>query len=70
MEDKYPWILEDRDFFGARNTRYDYNKSDPKKAGPELKKLSEIKDKLSRNINQNAMALLDKEEERFTVSFQ
>lgn len=65
LEEKYTWILEDRDHFGARNTRYDYQKEDPKEAGQKLAKLQENKEKLSRNINQEAMVLLEREEEHY-----
>lgn len=65
LEEKYTWIIEDRDHFGARNTRYDYSKEDPKEAGQKLAKLQENKEKLSRNINQEAMMLLEKEEEHY-----
>ncbi|XP_070501278.1 structural maintenance of chromosomes protein 2 [Chironomus tepperi] len=65
LEEKYPWIPEDKDHFGARNTRYDYSKEDPQQAGQKLQKLQENKEKLSRNINQEAMMLLEKEEEHY-----
>lgn len=65
LEEKYTWILEDRDHFGARNTRYDYSKEDPTEAGQKLTKMQENKEKLSRNINQEAMMLLEKEEEHY-----
>jgi structural maintenance of chromosome 2 len=65
LEEKYPWIPEDREHFGARNTRYDYAKEDPQQAGQKLAKLQENKEKLSRNINQEAMMLLEKEEEHY-----
>uniref|UniRef100_A0A182QA09 Structural maintenance of chromosomes protein n=1 Tax=Anopheles farauti TaxID=69004 RepID=A0A182QA09_9DIPT len=65
MEEKYPWIPEDKQFFGVRNTRYDYNKEDPQEAGRKLKKLQEAKDKMSRNVNQKAMVLLEREEEQY-----
>ncbi|KAG5681053.1 hypothetical protein PVAND_010519 [Polypedilum vanderplanki] len=65
LEEKYPWIPEDKEHFGARNTRYDYTKEDPQQAGQKLTKLQENKEKLSRNINQEAMMLLEKEEEHY-----
>lgn len=65
LEENYPWIEEDKDHFGAKNTRYDYNKEDPKEAGRKLHSLQENKEKLSRNINQEAMMLLEKEEEHY-----
>lgn len=65
FEEKYPWIPEDKDHFGARNTRYDYTKEDPIEAGRKLHNMQENKEKLSRNINQEAMVLLEKEEEHY-----
>ena len=65
MEEKYPWIPEDKEFFGARNTRYDYSKEDPQDAGKKLHKLQENKEKMGRNINQKAMVLLEREEEQY-----
>lgn len=65
LEQKYQWIPEDKDHFGARNTRYDYTKEDPTEAGRKLHNMQETKEKLSRNINQEAMVLLEKEEEHY-----
>uniref|UniRef100_A0AAG5DIY0 Structural maintenance of chromosomes protein n=1 Tax=Anopheles atroparvus TaxID=41427 RepID=A0AAG5DIY0_ANOAO len=65
MEHKYTWIPEDKEFFGVKNTRYDYNKEDPQEAGRKLKKLQDAKDKMSRNVNQKAMVLLEREEEQY-----
>ncbi|XP_035787284.1 structural maintenance of chromosomes protein 2-like [Anopheles albimanus] len=65
MEEKYTWIPEDKEFFGVKNTRYDYNKEDPQEAGRKLKKLQDSKDKMSRNVNQKAMVLLEREEEQY-----
>lgn len=65
LENKYTWIPEDKAHFGAKNTRYDYSKEDPVKAGQKLQTMMESKEKLSRNINQEAMMLLEKEEEHY-----
>ena len=65
LEEKYNWIPEDKEHFGARNTCYDYAKEDPVEAGRKLHKNQEVKEKLSRNINQEAMMLLEKEEEHY-----
>lgn len=65
LEDKYNWINEDKEHFGAKNTRYDFSKEDPQQAGQKLQKLHEHKETLSRNINQEAMMLLEKEEEHY-----
>lgn len=67
LELKYTWIEDDKQFFGAKNTRYDYAKEDPVEAGNRLPKMSEQKEKLSRNINQQAMLLLEKEEEHYKL---
>ena len=65
LEEKFPWIPEDKEYFGARNTRYDYTKEDPTEAGRKMLTMKEDKEKLSRNINQEAMVLLEKEEEHY-----
>ncbi|XP_058055070.1 structural maintenance of chromosomes protein 2 [Anopheles bellator] len=65
MEEKYTWIPEDKEFFGVKNTRYDYHKEDPQEAGRKLKKLQDTKDKMGRNVNQKAMVLLEREEEQY-----
>lgn len=65
LEENYPWIAEDKEHFGARNTRYDYTREDPKEAGRKLHRMQEDKEKLSRNINQEAMVLLEREEENY-----
>ena len=67
LEIKYTWIEDDKKFFGVKNTRYDYAKEDPIEAGNRLPKMSEQKEKLSRNINQQAMLLLEKEEEHYKL---
>lgn len=65
LERNYPWIPEEKQFFGSKNTRYDYSKDNPIEAGKRLKNLNEEKEKMSRNINQKAMMLLEREEEMF-----
>lgn len=65
LEEKYGWIKEDRDFFGTKNTRYDYSKEDPIEAGVKLNTMRDQKDKMERNINLKAMMLLDREEEQY-----
>ncbi|XP_052862774.1 structural maintenance of chromosomes protein 2 [Anopheles cruzii] len=65
MEQQYTWIPEDKEFFGVKNTRYDYHKEDPQEAGRKLKKLQDTKDKMGRNVNQKAMVLLEREEEQY-----
>ncbi|XP_055917381.1 structural maintenance of chromosomes protein 2 [Eupeodes corollae] len=65
LEQKYGWIKEDKDFFGTKNTRYDYSKEDPVEAGVKLNVMRDQKDRMERNINLKAMMLLDREEEQY-----
>lgn len=65
LEENYPWIEEDRQFFGAKNTRYDYTKTNPKEAARKLDSAQEIKKKMELNINQKAMMMLEREEQQF-----
>ncbi|EDX07141.1 GD25652 [Drosophila simulans] len=65
LEAKYPWIPEEKNCFGMKNTRYDYSKEDPHEAGNKLAKMQEKKDKMERTLNMNAIMVLDREEENF-----
>ncbi|KAH8372776.1 hypothetical protein KR009_004687 [Drosophila setifemur] len=65
LETKYPWIAEEKNFFGIKNTRYDYSKEDPVEAGNKLVKMQEKKDKMERTLNMNAIMVLEREEENF-----
>lgn len=65
LENKYGWIKEDREFFGTKNTRYDYSKEDPDEAARKLIKMQDQKTKMERNINLKAMLLLEREEEQY-----
>ncbi|XP_013100606.2 structural maintenance of chromosomes protein 2 [Stomoxys calcitrans] len=65
LESKYPWIGEDKEFFGTKNTRYDYSKENPVEAGEKLSSMIEQKDKMERHINLKAMVLLEREEEQY-----
>uniref|UniRef100_A0A1A9WI22 RecF/RecN/SMC N-terminal domain-containing protein n=1 Tax=Glossina brevipalpis TaxID=37001 RepID=A0A1A9WI22_9MUSC len=58
---KYPWINEDKEYFGIKNTRYDYCKEDPIEAGHKLIAMNEQKVKMERNINPRATVLLARE---------
>ncbi|CRK96217.1 CLUMA_CG009645, isoform B [Clunio marinus] len=39
LEEKYPWIEEDKGHFGVKNTRYDFTKEDPNVAFKKLNSL-------------------------------
>ncbi|XP_030379278.1 structural maintenance of chromosomes protein 2-like [Scaptodrosophila lebanonensis] len=49
LECKYSWITENRDFFGKKNTRYDYSKDNAVDAGKKLEKLLEKKSQMEGN---------------------
>lgn len=65
LEKKYPWITEEKQFFGIKNTRYDYSKENPVEAGEKLNALITQKEKMERSINLKAMVLLEREEEQY-----
>lgn len=64
LETKYRWIDTDKEFFGVKNTKYDYTKEDPLKAGDKLRDAIASKDKMEKRINVKAMLLLEREEEQ------
>lgn len=65
LEAKYPWIPEEKNCFGMKNTRYDYSKEDPVEAGNKLVQMQEKKEKMERTLNMNAMQTLEREEENY-----
>lgn len=65
LEDKYTWIEEDKQYFGVKNTRYDYTKEDPDEAGKKLHIAKAAKDKMEKQINLKAMMLLEREEAQY-----
>ncbi|EDW01402.1 structural maintenance of chromosomes protein 2 [Drosophila grimshawi] len=62
---KYPWIPEEKNCFGMKNTRYDYSKQDPVEAANKLVSMQEKKAKMERTLNMNAMQTLEREEENY-----
>lgn len=64
LEKNHPWIEEEREHFGKRNTQYDYAKEDPEKAYRRLGSLMSDQKRISLNLNQNVLHLLKQEEEQ------
>ena len=62
--EKYDWIADEKKYFGQPNTVYDFNTQDPKEAEKRIQKLTETKNKLSKNVNVRAMNLLGSAEEQ------
>uniref|UniRef100_A0A1A9Z7J1 SMC_N domain-containing protein n=1 Tax=Glossina pallidipes TaxID=7398 RepID=A0A1A9Z7J1_GLOPL len=62
---KYPWIHEDEEYFGMKNSRYDYCKEDPVEAARKLIAMNEQKDKLEHSINPRATILLAREDRNY-----
>lgn len=65
LEHEYAWIIEDRKFFGTKNTRYDYAKTSPQEARQKLSKAQQQRKEVERNLNQKAMMALEREETHF-----
>lgn len=63
LEAEHKWIETDKDYFGAKNTKYDYSKENPKESGEKLRNASEQYNKMKKRINEKAMMLLEREEE-------
>lgn len=63
LEAQHKWIETDRDYFGAKNTKYDYSKENPEESGEKLHKANEKYNKMKKRINEKAMMLLEREEE-------
>ncbi|GFO37153.1 structural maintenance of chromosomes protein [Plakobranchus ocellatus] len=63
--EKYDWIVDEKKYFGQPNTIYDFNEQDPKEAEKRIQKLTETKNKLSKNVNVRAMNLLGSAEEQY-----
>ncbi|KAK7100070.1 structural maintenance of chromosomes protein 2-like [Littorina saxatilis] len=63
--EKYNWIAEECPQFGKPNTPFDFTVNCPKEAEKRIQKLTETKDKLSKNVNMRAMNLLGSAEEQY-----
>lgn len=63
LEQQHKWIETDRDYFGAKNTKYDYSKENPEESGEKLRTATEQFNKVKKRINEKAMMLLEREEE-------
>lgn len=64
LESEYKWIVTDREFFGVKNTKYDYSKEKPEEAGEKLREAKAKQAKMEKRINLKAMVLLEREEEK------
>lgn len=64
LEFEYKWIDIDREYFGVKNTKYDYTKEKPEEAGEKLRDAKAKQAKMEKRINLKAMVLLEREEEK------
>lgn len=64
LEHEYKWIETDREYFGVKNTKYDYSKEKPEAAGDKLRDAQAKRTKMEKRINIKAMMLLEREEEQ------
>ncbi|CAG4930363.1 unnamed protein product [Parnassius apollo] len=65
LETENPWILSERQYFGAAGGLYDFAARQVGVAGQRLQQLQERRDKLARGLNARAHTLLGKEEEQY-----
>ncbi|XP_071446433.1 structural maintenance of chromosomes protein 2 [Hetaerina americana] len=65
LESKYEWIQTDKQFFGQPNTEYDFNNIDTEETRKRIASLTEVKEKLSRNVDSRSMGVLGKVEEQY-----
>ena len=61
----YEWIAAEKQYFGQRDTAYDFEKHNIKESDKKLEKLKTNKDKLARSVNMRAMHLLGEAEKRY-----
>ena len=56
--ENYEWIASEKQYFGQKDTAYDFEKHDLKESDRKLEKLKTNKEKLAKNVNMRAMHLL------------
>ena len=61
----YEWIASEKQYFGQKDTAYDFEKHDIKESDKKLERLNSSKDKLAKNVNMRAMHLLGEAEKRY-----
>eukprot|EP00903_Cladosiphon_okamuranus_P020312 g18637.t1 len=65
MLSQYPWIAEEKAFFGRPQTDYDFEARDPHVAQANLKSLREEQASLSKKINKKVMGMIEKAETEY-----
>ena len=61
----YEWIASEKQYFGQKDTAYDFEKHDLKESDRKLERLKTSKEKLSKSVNMRAMHLLGEAEKRY-----
>ncbi|CAM9911302.1 unnamed protein product [Pylaiella littoralis] len=61
----YPWIAEEKAYFGQGNSDYDFEAKDPGAAQDRLKRLQEEQASLSKKINKKVMGMIEKAETEY-----
>ena len=61
----YEWIASEKQYFGQKDTAYDFDKHDIKESDKKLERLKTNKEKLSKSVNMRAMHLLGEAEKRY-----
>ena len=62
MENKHKWIADEKEFFGMKDSSYDFESVDMSKNDDRWKELKRKQEKLSKKINKKVMGMIDKAE--------
>jgi len=65
MIEKYPWIQQERQFFGRQQTDYDFNSRNPSDTSKRLKELQQEQQNLSKKINKKVISMIDRAESEY-----
>eukprot|EP01031_Cornospumella_fuschlensis_P028454 gene28454-34351_t len=65
MMRSYPWIEREKEFFGVKDTDYDFSSKDIPSAQKRLKDLKADQERLSRKINKKVMGMIETAEAEY-----
>jgi len=65
LEQKYPWIANEKQYFGKSHSDYDFTARNPTESQKELTKLQGEQARLSKQINKKVMSMFEKAEQEY-----
>eukprot|EP01114_Cavostelium_apophysatum_P019873 TRINITY_DN6515_c0_g1_i1.p1 TRINITY_DN6515_c0_g1~~TRINITY_DN6515_c0_g1_i1.p1 ORF type:complete len:1177 (+),score=479.47 TRINITY_DN6515_c0_g1_i1:127-3657(+) len=65
LEEKHPWVSNEKQYFGKPHTDYDFKARDPQEAHRMLTNLQDEQGKLSKQINKKVMSMFEKAEQEY-----